>query len=99
MGVEGKRKGSSYEICQASQSLRNPQRVEIKKRKVFDEMIERRHGTSINPPKPMNGESDTNEPDELTVTLNLNLRENSQISKTFWTPQERFSIDNRCGSQ
>jgi hypothetical protein len=32
--------------------------VEIKKRKVFDELIERRHGTSINPPKPMEGKSD-----------------------------------------
>jgi hypothetical protein len=38
--------------------------VEIKKRNVFDELIERRHGTSINPPKPMNDESDTNEPDD-----------------------------------
>jgi hypothetical protein len=38
--------------------------VEIKKRNVFDELIERRHGTSINPPKPMKGESDTNEPDD-----------------------------------
>jgi hypothetical protein len=37
--------------------------VEIRKRKVFDELIERRHGTSINPPKPMKGESDTKEPD------------------------------------
>jgi hypothetical protein len=25
---------------------------ELKKRQVFDELIERRHGTSINPPKP-----------------------------------------------
>jgi hypothetical protein len=38
--------------------------VEIKKRKVLDKLIERRHGTSINPPKPMNGESDTREPDD-----------------------------------
>jgi hypothetical protein len=38
--------------------------VEIKKRKVFDELIERRHGTSINPPKPMKGESDTKEPND-----------------------------------
>jgi hypothetical protein len=38
--------------------------VEIKKRKVFDELIERRHGASINPPKPTKGESDTNEPDD-----------------------------------
>jgi hypothetical protein len=38
--------------------------VEIKKRNVFDELIERRHGTSINPPKPMQGESDTKEPDD-----------------------------------
>jgi hypothetical protein len=32
-------------------------------RKAFDELIERRHGTSINPPKPMKGESDTKRPD------------------------------------
>jgi hypothetical protein len=32
--------------------------VEIKKRKVFDELIEMRHGTFINPPKPMKGEVD-----------------------------------------
>jgi hypothetical protein len=38
--------------------------VEIKKRKVFDELIERRHGTSINPPKPMKGEPDTKEPND-----------------------------------
>jgi hypothetical protein len=38
--------------------------VEINKRNVFDELIERRHGASINPPKPMKGESDTNEPDD-----------------------------------
>jgi hypothetical protein len=38
--------------------------VEIRKRKIFDELIERRHGTSINPPKPMKGESDTEEPDD-----------------------------------
>jgi hypothetical protein len=38
--------------------------VEIKKRRVFDELIERRHGTSINPPKPMKGESDTKEPND-----------------------------------
>jgi hypothetical protein len=38
--------------------------VEIKKRKVFDELIERRHGTSINPQKPMKGESDTDEPND-----------------------------------
>jgi hypothetical protein len=38
--------------------------VEINKRKVFEELIERRHGTSINPPKPVKGESDTKEPDD-----------------------------------
>jgi hypothetical protein len=38
--------------------------VEIKKRRVFDKLIERRHGTSNNPPKPMKGESDTKEPNE-----------------------------------
>jgi hypothetical protein len=38
--------------------------VELKKRKMFDELIERRHWTSINPPKPMKGEPDTNEPDD-----------------------------------
>jgi hypothetical protein len=38
----------------------------------------------------MNGESDTKELMILTVTLILNLRENSQILKTSWTPQERF---------
>jgi hypothetical protein len=38
--------------------------VEIKKRKMFDELIERRHGKSINPPKPMKGEPDIKEPDD-----------------------------------
>jgi hypothetical protein len=38
--------------------------VKIKKRKVFVELIERRHGTSINPPKSTKGESDTKEPDD-----------------------------------
>jgi hypothetical protein len=38
--------------------------VEIKKRKIVDELIERRHGTSINPPKPMKGEPDTKELDD-----------------------------------
>jgi hypothetical protein len=38
--------------------------VETKKRKVLYELIERRHGTSINPPKPMKGGSDTEEPDD-----------------------------------
>jgi hypothetical protein len=38
--------------------------VEIKKRKVFVELPERRHGTSINPPKPMKGELDTKKPDD-----------------------------------
>jgi hypothetical protein len=38
--------------------------VEIIKRNVFDELIERTHGTSINPPKPMKGRSDTEEPDD-----------------------------------
>jgi hypothetical protein len=38
--------------------------VELKKRKMFDELIERRHGTSINPPKPMKDEPDTKEPDD-----------------------------------
>jgi hypothetical protein len=38
--------------------------VGIKKRKVFDELIERRHGTTINPPTLMKGESDTKEPDD-----------------------------------
>jgi hypothetical protein len=37
--------------------------VEIKKRTVFDELIERLHGTFINPPKPMKGEY-TGEPDD-----------------------------------
>jgi hypothetical protein len=31
---------------------------------VFDELIERRHGTSINPPKPIKGEFDTKKPDD-----------------------------------
>jgi hypothetical protein len=39
-------------------------KVEIRKRKIFDELIERRHATSINPPKPMKGESDTKKPDD-----------------------------------
>jgi hypothetical protein len=30
----------------------------------FDELIERRHGTSINPPKPIKGEFDTKKPDD-----------------------------------
>jgi hypothetical protein len=38
--------------------------VEIKRRKAFDELIEKRHGTSINPPKPIMGESDSKEPDD-----------------------------------
>jgi hypothetical protein len=38
--------------------------VEIKKRKVFDELIERKHGAYINPPKPMKGEPDTKKPDD-----------------------------------
>ena len=33
--------------------------IEIKKRKVFDELIERRHGTSINPPKPATAKPDS----------------------------------------
>ena len=41
--------------------------VEIKKRKVFDKLIERRHGTSINSPKPMKGELETNEPNDTEV--------------------------------
>jgi hypothetical protein len=39
-------------------------KVEIKKRRIFDDLIERKHGTSINPLKPMKGESDTKEPDD-----------------------------------
>jgi hypothetical protein len=35
-----------------------------KKRNFFDELIARRHGTSINPPKPMKGEPDTKEPED-----------------------------------
>jgi hypothetical protein len=31
---------------------------------VFDKLIERRHGTSINPPKPTKGEFDTKKPDD-----------------------------------
>jgi hypothetical protein len=38
--------------------------VKIKKRKMFDELIERRHGTSFNPPKPMKGEPDNKKPDD-----------------------------------
>jgi hypothetical protein len=38
--------------------------VEIHKSMVFDELIERRHGTSINPPKPTKGEFDTKKPDD-----------------------------------
>jgi hypothetical protein len=64
--------------------------VEIKKTKVFDELIERRHGTSINPAKPMKGESDTKEPNIADG--------DAEILKTFWTPQERFSFSNRCGT-
>jgi hypothetical protein len=38
--------------------------VEINKSIVFDELIERRHGTSINPPKPIKGEFDAKKPDD-----------------------------------
>jgi hypothetical protein len=78
--VLGPARGEGNEMCQSvlmgngkvlpTRSVRplNPSvihsDVEIKKRNVFDELIERRHGTSINPPKPMNGESDTEEPDD-----------------------------------
>jgi hypothetical protein len=40
------------------------ERSGAQKRKMFDELIERRHGKSINPPKPMKGEPDTKEPDD-----------------------------------
>jgi hypothetical protein len=78
--VLGPARGEGIEMCQwvlkgngkvvPRRSVRplNPSEihseVEIKKRKVFDELIERRHGTSINPPKPMKGESDIKEPDD-----------------------------------
>jgi hypothetical protein len=54
-----------------------PSEVDIKKSIVFDELIERRHGTSINPPKPMKEEFDTK---KLTVTLNMNLQKNSSMA-------------------
>jgi hypothetical protein len=78
--VLGPARGEGNELCQwvvksngkvvPRRSVRplNPSEIhseaEIKKRKVFAELIERRHGTSINPPKPMKGESDTEEPDD-----------------------------------
>jgi hypothetical protein len=34
---------------------------ELKKRQVFDELIERRHGTSINPPKPKDQQHESSE--------------------------------------
>jgi hypothetical protein len=44
--------------------------VEIKKRTVFDELIERRHGKSNNPPTPMKSESDTEEPHDSDGNAN-----------------------------
>jgi hypothetical protein len=38
--------------------------VEINKRRFFDELIVRRHATSIIAPKPLKGGSDTKEPDD-----------------------------------
>jgi hypothetical protein len=77
--VVGPARGEGNEMCQwvlkgngkvvSTRSVRpvNPleihSEVEIKKRQVFDELIERRHGTSINLLKPMKGNPDTAEPD------------------------------------
>jgi hypothetical protein len=84
--VLGPARGECNEMCQwvlqgngkvvPTRSVRplNPSEthseVEIKKRTVFDELIERRHGTSINPPKPMEGKSDTKEPDDADGDAN-----------------------------
>ena len=38
--------------------------VEIKKRKLFDELIERRYGTSINPPKPVKAKPNPDQADD-----------------------------------
>jgi hypothetical protein len=59
--------------------------VMIKKKKAFDDFIERRHGTSINPPKPMKVKSDTKEPD------------NADGDADTQPAVERLSIGNRCG--
>jgi hypothetical protein len=64
MGVEGQWKVCSYNICQPLNPSEIHSEVENKKRKAFDELIERRHGTSIHPTKPMKGESDTREHDD-----------------------------------
>jgi hypothetical protein len=65
---QGEMKGNGKVVPRRSVRHLNPSeihsKVEIIKRKVFDELIERRHGTSINPPKPMKGESNTKEPDD-----------------------------------
>jgi hypothetical protein len=64
--VLGSARGEGNEMCQwvLKGNRKVHSEVEIQKRKVFDELIERRHETSINPPKPMKGESDTKEPDD-----------------------------------
>jgi hypothetical protein len=61
-------KGNGMVVPRRSSRPLNPSEihseVEIKKTNVLDELIERRHRTSINPPKPMKCESDTKEPDD-----------------------------------
>jgi hypothetical protein len=70
MGVTGESKGVPRGSVRPLDLAETHSEVEIKKRKVFDELIERRHGTSINPQKPMKGESDTNEPDDADGDAN-----------------------------
>jgi hypothetical protein len=49
MGVTGESKGVPRGSVRPLDSAETHSEVMIKKRKVFDELIERRHGTSINP--------------------------------------------------
>jgi hypothetical protein len=87
-------KGNGKDVPRRSARPLNPaeihSEVEIKKRKVIDELIERKHETSINLPKPIKSKSDTKEPNDADGDADTERAENSQILKTFWTPQERF---------
>jgi hypothetical protein len=61
-------KGNGKVVPRRSVRPHNPaeihSEVEIKKRKVFDELIERKHETSINLPKPIKSKSDTKKPND-----------------------------------
>jgi hypothetical protein len=87
--VLGPERGEDNEMCQCvlkgngkvvpRRSVRplNPSEIhsemEIKKGQVFDESIKRRHGTSINPPKPMKGNPDTTKPNYDIVDVDNEL--------------------------